>query len=142
MSASSNRSWRCRFSASTWSSSAMTRWPRPASARAMAQGAPTQPAPMRRTRQSARGRSGEVFIEAEITLAAVGQEGEHVLAGAELAGDVHRHEDRRARAHAHQEALLARQGDFHGVGFGIADSANFIDDAAVEVPGDEARRQP
>ena len=49
--------------------------------------------------------SAEVLIEAEVALARVGEHGDDVLAGAELACDVERHVHRSAGADADEEPL-------------------------------------
>src|SRR5262245_37736646 len=99
----------------------------------MAQGAPTPPVPTTRMRNVER-RSDEVFIEAEVPLARIGEQGDDVFARAELARDLERDAHRGARADADQEALFAGEGDLGVVSVAIAHHTDFVHHLAIEIP--------
>src|SRR5262245_5098147 len=104
----------------------------------MAQGAPTPPVPTSKIRTAA-SRSGKVFIEAEVPLAGVRQEGDDVFARAELASHLERHMHGGPRADPYQEPLVASERHLHVVGFAIADHADLVHHVALEVLGHEPR---
>src|SRR5450432_425274 len=120
----------------------MSRLPTPASARAMAQGAPTPPVPTSKMRQSRRGRSDEVFIEAEVSFASVGEQRENVFVRTELASDVERDAHRGATADADEQAFGFGQGHLGVVSGAIADHANLVYHVAIVVLGNEPRGEP
>src|SRR5882724_52141 len=101
---------RCRFVASTTSSSTTPRARTSAAASAKAAEQPRPPAPtMRTSRAPETDPSLKVGVRREIALARVAQDRDDGLAGAELARDVEGDLHRRARRDAHEQALAPRE---------------------------------
>src|SRR6266850_4034833 len=71
-----------------------------------------------------------------IALAAVGQDGDDGLAGAEVAGEPHGSDDVDPRRAAQHEALMLDQVEQGGQGFLVGDLIDHVDRRALEVGGD------
>src|SRR5690606_5240328 len=95
-------------------------------------------------RARARGHAGrrssrEVLGEAEVTLARVAEHGEHALARAELAREVERDRNVRARADADEQPLAIGEPQLHLPRPLVGHGADLVDYARVVVLGHEAR---